>query len=171
MDGAEAHGSLCGQLCVLGDLGGRAWLAEVLPPFKGKEGWNTEARHQLKALWSRTLEALEGSDMAFQLLLPEDDLPLADRVDSLALWCHGFNQALALAGRNGEAEVELATGNTEEIVRDFSALAQMSVGDEATDGEGEAAYAEIIEYVRVGVQLVYEECTLIRRRLNPSDSL
>ena len=164
-DAAEAHGSLCGLLCGLGAGGQSAWLAETL----ADSGANTTVAEQsgalLKALAASTGVALEGADMTFQPLLPDDSEPLVERVDCLAQWCQGFNHGLFVAGRIGDAEAELGSGNTAEIVRDFGELAQVSVGDEEADAEGEAAYAELVEYVRVSVQLVYEELSEVRQRV------
>jgi uncharacterized protein YgfB (UPF0149 family) len=103
--------------------------------------------------------------MTFQPLLPDDAEPLVQRVDGLAQWCQGFNHGLFVAARIGDAEAELRSGNTAEIVCDFADMAQVAVGDEEPDAEGEAAYVELVEYVRVSVQLVYEEFTAVRQRV------
>jgi len=119
----------------------------------------------LEALAFHTCAALEEAEMTFQPLLPDDAEPLVQRVDGLAQWCQGFNHGLFVAARIGDAEAELSSGNTAEIVRDFGDLAQVAVGDEEPDAEGEAAYVELVEYIRVSVQLVYEELTAVRQRV------
>jgi hypothetical protein len=172
-DAAEAHGSLCGLVCGLGDAGQSAWMAETLaetpvdepaqPPANAVVTGQAEAL--LKALAASTRAALEDADMTFQPLLPGDDEPLADRVDGLAQWCQGFNHGLFVAARIGDAEAELGSGNTAEIVSDFGEMAQVAVGDDEADADGEAAYAELVEYVRVSVQLVYEELAEVRQRV------
>ena len=43
-------------------------------------------------------------------------------------------------------------------------MAQVSLGDDDADEDGEAAYAELVEYIRVSVQVVYEELTPVRQR-------
>ena len=168
-DAAEAHGSLCGLVCGLGDSGQSAWLAETLPDGQAGGQSNAAVAEQtgavLKALAFRTCAALEEAEMTFQPLLPDDADLLVQRVDGLAQWCQGFNHGLFVAARIGDAEVELRSGNTAEIVRDFADMAQVAVGDEEPDAEGEAAYAELVEYVRVSVQLVYEEFTAVRQRV------
>jgi uncharacterized protein YgfB (UPF0149 family) len=103
--------------------------------------------------------------MSFQPLLPDDEQPLVERVAGLAQWCLGFNHGLFVAARIGDAEAEMKSGNTAEIVRDFSEMAQVAVGDDEPDAAGEAAYAELVEYVRVSVQLVYEELAAVRQRV------
>jgi uncharacterized protein YgfB (UPF0149 family) len=164
-DAAEAHGSLCGLVCGLGESGQSAWLAETLPDDQAKAVVREQAGNLLQALAVRTCAALEGAEMTFQPLLPDDAEPLVQRVDGLAQWCQGFNHGLFVAARIGDAEAELASGNTAEIVSDFADMAQAAVGDEEPDAEGEAAYAELVEYIRVSVQLVYEELTAVRQRV------
>ncbi|MBL8200524.1 MAG: UPF0149 family protein [Chromatiales bacterium] len=164
-DAAEAHGSLCGLVCGLGAGGQSTWLAETLADAQAGEPASRQAGALLEALAASTRAALEGAEMTFQPLLPDDSEPLVERVDCLAQWCQGFNHGLFVAGRIADAEAELGSGNTAEIIRDFGEMAQVSVGEEEADPEGEAAYAELVEYVRVSVQLVYEELSDVRQRV------
>lgn len=163
-DAAEAHGNLCGLVCGLGDGGPAAWLAETLAGTPANAAVADQTGALLRALAASTRAALEGAEMTFQPLLPDDAEPLVERVDALAQWCQGFNHGLFVAARIGDADAELGGGNTAEIVRDFGEMAQVALGDEEADPEGEAAYAELVEYVRVSVQLVYEEFTAVRQR-------
>jgi len=164
-DAAEAHGSLCGLVCGLGSGGQATWLAETLADARAGESAAGNTGRLLEALAASTRAALEGADMTFQPLLPDDGAPLVERVDCLAQWCQGFNHGLFVAARIGTAEAELGSGHTAEIVRDFGEMAQVSLGGEEADADGEAAYAELVEYVRVSVQLVYEELSEVRRRV------
>jgi uncharacterized protein YgfB (UPF0149 family) len=164
-DAAEAHGSLCGLVCGLGHGGQATWLAETLADVQADESLAGQTGRLLEALATGTRAALESADMAFQPLLPDDGKPLVERVDCLAQWCQGFNHGLFVAGRIGSAEAELGSGHTAEIVRDFGEMAQASLGGEEADADGEAAYAELVEYARVSVQLVYEELSEVRRRV------
>lgn len=170
MDAPEAHGSLCGMLCGLGAAGRAPWLAETLEDLAEGAAVTERTGSLLRALADDTLATLEGADMSLQPLLPGDAAPLVQRVDGLAQWCQGFNHGLFVAARVGDAEAELASGNTAEVLRDFSAMAEVSVGDDEADAEGEAAYVELVEYVRVSVQLVYEEFTAVRLRVQAAGS-
>jgi len=164
-DAAEVHGSLCGLVCALGPGGQSVWLADTLSEAPANGAVPAQTGDLLTALAASTCATLEGGELNFQPLLPDDDQALAERVDSLAQWCLGFNHGLFVAARIGDAEAELDRGNTAEIVRDFSELALVAVGDEETDAAGEDAYAELVEYVRISVQLVYEELAAVRQRV------
>jgi len=163
-DAAEAHGSLCGLLCGLGAGAESAWLADTLPESPGNPTVTEQATAILNALAVNTRGALEDVQMSFQPLLPDDAEALMQRVDALAQWCQGFNHGLFVAARTSAAEDEIRSGNTAEIVSDFAEMAQVAVGPDEADAEGEAAYTELVEYVRVSVQLVYEELAAVRQR-------
>ena len=164
-DAAEAHGSLCGLVCGLGASGQSAWRAETLADAPPDASVTHQAGSLLDELAASTRAGLEDGSMAFEPLLPPDGEPLVERVDALAQWCQGFNYGLTMAARVGDAEAEVNSGTIVEIVRDFSEMAQVSVGDDEADDAGEAAYAELVEYLRVSVQLVYEELTPVRQRM------
>ncbi|MDP2325647.1 MAG: UPF0149 family protein [Gammaproteobacteria bacterium] len=164
-DAAEAHGSLCGLVCGLGTGALSTWMADTLPDAEVNETVKGQVGALLTTLAASSCAALEAGEMSFQPLLPDDGQPLVERVDGLAQWCQGFNHGLFVAARIGDADAELNSGNTAEIVRDFGDMAQVAVGDEPPDADGEAAYAELVEYVRVSVQLVYEELTTVRQRV------
>ncbi len=165
IDAAESHGTLCGLVCGLGHGGESTWIAETLSGARVNTEVAKQAGAVLSALAVHSRRVLEEADMSFQPLLPADTEPLAERVDGLAQWCQGFNHGLFVAVRIGDAEVELNADTTAEVLRDFGELAQAAVGDDQTEIEGEAAYAELVEYVRVSVQLIYEEFSAVRQRV------
>ena len=48
-------------------------------------------------------------------------------------------------------------GSIGEIIQDFSEITRAAVTHEETEIEAEAAFTELVEYVRVCVQLIYED--------------
>jgi hypothetical protein len=152
-DPAEAHGSLCGLSCLLGGAAHGPWLADTV----GAE--SLAGREVLAALATGTTTALNAADPAFTPLLPPDHLILAVRTRALADWCHGFAHGLAAAAGNDPRAYEGVVG---EVLGDFGELARASVEADETGEEGEAAYAELVEFVRVGAQLVYAELAPLR---------
>ncbi len=172
---AEAHGSLCGLACVLGIDAQSQWMADTLAtgdgtafPADGSAAdspGTADVAALLGALATASSAALEAGDMSFQPLLPEDDESLEQRTAALAAWCQGFNYGLALAVRIGDADEALQRQTIAEIVRDFAELAQLGYTEDEIEGEGEVAYAELVEYVRVSAQLVFEELAGIRQRI------
>lgn len=154
-DAAEAHGTLVGSLCAtrctLSD-----WLAEILPDGRA-DGLAAEG---LRAVFESTADALVQGALGFQPLLPADDAPIGDRTSALGEWCQGFLYGLGA----GVALPDPATlqGEAGEVLRDMTEITHVDV-DPADDAESnEAAYAELVEFVRVGVQLLYEHLQPLR---------
>jgi len=153
---AEAHGTLCGLLCVDAEDTPEAWIHNTLADAEEYSyGGRTDARSQLEALHAATLGALAGNEMAFRLLLPADDAALEDRAAALAAWCTGFLYGLAVRGLRPMEELP---DELREILSDFSEIGRAGVAAEEVEEAGESALVEIAEYVRVAVQLVYDEC-------------
>ncbi|MFA5938602.1 MAG: UPF0149 family protein [Sinimarinibacterium sp.] len=160
---AEYHGALCGALCVR-----EAREVDVLRVIEpaGSGGAAGDVRPVLEALRDATLEAMADEEMSFQPLLPDDDTALVPRVQALVAWCQGF--LYGLASKPG-LDLQRCSADLREIVRDFTELTQASVGDETDANIEEAAYVELVEYLRVGAQLVFMELHP-HPTLDPSDS-
>jgi uncharacterized protein len=155
-EAAEAHGSLCGALCAVSRLQFESWLQELL---EEREAQNERTREVLHSVFSKTSQELGGDGMQFAPLLPDDDEPLAGRTSALAHWCEGFLYGL---GAGGLTSVDALPGEVGEIVRDMSEISRATAdADDATETD-EQAYAELVEYIRVGVQLIYDELETLR---------
>ena len=160
---SEAHGCLCGALCLRPDYSRADWLEEILP----EAGRESAGDDPLEMLFTLSAGALARPDMEFEPMLPGDDVPLERRIEALAAWCHGFLYGFGAAGTAARAALP---GTVSEVLAD---LAQISQAGEpgASDAEVEEdAYAELVEYLRAGVQLVYEELDALRASQAASDS-
>lgn len=160
---AEFHGSLCGALCVQPPE--TIDLIRLLEPGDAPPPADAETRATFIALREEAVSALQDSEMAFSLLLPDDEVALVPRVRALVAWCEGF--LYGLASQRGLSADKLSE-EAREILRDFTEFTQAAVGDEDPDIE-ESAYAELVEYVRVGAQLLYMELHP-RPTLDPAES-
>ena len=158
---AEAHGTLAGALCALGAYKFEDWLAEILPEGAATAG---AAVPSLRGIYDETRMALMAAQMEFDLLLPDDDESIAARTEALALWCNGFIYGL---GTNGGADPEHLPGDAGEIVRDLAQIMRAGVEEQDELEPNETALAELVEYVRVGAQLVFEELGAVRQPTVP----
>ncbi len=157
---AELHGGVCGALCTSDSRGAEGWLRDCLDDHRLAAPTAEVARELVDA----SLAQLGDEELGFEPLLPSDDAPLEERVQALALWCHGFLAGLGAtapglgAGRGGDTE------QIHEILRDFGEISRAGVTEEEAAGPDEAdfAFAEVHEYVRIGVQLVYEHLAWYR---------
>lgn len=153
---AESHGCLCGALCTMQEYPLESWLDELVPDAGDDPA---DDRAPLRLLFADTLRDLRGDEMEFQLLLPDDDAPLVERAMALSQWCQGFLYGF---GIGGEVPREQLSGEVEEVLRDLTHISQASVETGGDAEEEELAYAEIVEYVRAGVQLIHDELFEVR---------
>ncbi len=119
------------------------------------------AEPALATLYARTVASLSGRDMDFDLLIPDDDCPIEERTHALTAWCTGFLYGL---GSNGAADPQRLPGDLGEIVRDLSEITRAGVDASDSLEANESALAELVEFVRVGVQLVFDELEPLRER-------
>jgi uncharacterized protein YgfB (UPF0149 family) len=154
---AEFHGGLCGVLCVGGPDAVGTWLARCAAELGSPGFATTEFRELCAQLQIDSWAALAGTEMTFAPVLPNDDTALSDRVQALASWCSGFVSGL---GQGGASLAALGDSDeVDEIVGDLIEIGKAGVDTEAAgeDESGEVAYAEVTEFVRVGVQIVFDE--------------
>ncbi|MFT4045294.1 MAG: UPF0149 family protein [Solimonas sp.] len=163
-DAAEYHGALCGALCLVkpDDID----LMRLIEAGDAPVPNDAEARRAFVALRDETVEALQDSGMVFALLLPDDEVALVPRTRALVAWCEGF--LYGLASRPG-LDLKKLSEDAREIVHDLTEFTQAAVGEEEDPNIEETAYAELVEYVRVGVQLLYMELHP-RPTLDPAES-
>lgn len=152
---AEAHGTLAGALCATGAYRLEDWLAEILPDGRAAG----VAVAPLRELYDETRAALTGTQMQFELLLPDDGQPIELRTEALTLWCNGFVYGL---GTSRAPDPEHLPGDAGEIVRDLAQIMRAGVDEREGLEANEAALAELVEFVRVGVQVVFEELGALR---------
>jgi uncharacterized protein len=161
-EASEAHGTLAGCLCTTIAYRFEDWLAEILPDGRA----DPQATQTLRELFERTAGALGTDQMEFSPLLPTDAEPIDARASALGLWCQGFLYGL---GASPLSDARQLPGEVGEIVRDLSEITRVGVDTTDSLESNEGAYAELVEFVRVGVQLLFEELEPLRARPEPSD--
>ena len=106
-------------------------------------------------LREEALESVTEGSLDFELILPEDDLELPQRIEAMAVWCRGFLTGFAQARVTDAATGDAVAADSAEALRDFAAIAQAAVDDEDSDlSEREGHYLELLEYLRVAAMNV-----------------
>jgi len=160
-DAAEAHGSLCGALCSVAPYRVQDWMNEILPDGISL---SEESAAMLERVFAVTAAAFGEQSMSFEPLLPDDEQPLTGRAHALALWCSGFLYGL---GTGQLSDLQSLKGEVGEIVRDFGEISRATGDDAESDEANEQAYAELVEFIRVGAQVVFEELLPLREQVYP----
>jgi len=163
-DAAQAHGLLSSRLAVGGADAGIGWLQQVLEGTSESDALRTECASQLNELFQNTLRQLSERLSEFEPLLPDDSDSASLRASALARWCEGFLHGLVSIDHGEALKQRLAQEPLADIIRDMLQLTRAAADEEIDDETNEAAYAEIVEYVRVAVQLAYEELAEFRGR-------
>lgn len=142
---AELHGLLVGQLAAGKRLSRSEWLLVANEQADLSQSPDEVAGDRFYDFYQQTLAALQSGELNFQLLLPEDDDALSERVEHLGAWSQGFLTGFGLAGSALKIDEELADG-----LRDLSAIAQVGANDDEADlDSSESDFFSICEYVRL----------------------
>lgn len=161
-DAAQTHGLLSGRLAIDGVDGGIDWLAQVLAGTEGAARQRTECEAMLKVLFESTYSQLSERMSEFEPLLPDDEDTTAARATALAHWCDGFLHGLVSAEHGAALKERLAAEPLADIIKDMLQITRATTVADGHSESDEAAYAELVEYLRVAAQLTYEELADIR---------
>ncbi len=96
------------------------------------------------------LKNIEDPGFIFIPILPEEDIPLSERLNALGEWCGNYVSGFA----DGLRKDFQLTNDSSEALDDLSSIAKISL---EFDENGESDYVELIEYIRVAVQLIYTD--------------
>ena len=154
LDPAELHGLLCGLLCADPNLSRAQWLAHAGDDLIEDLEVSEETQTVLLKLFDYGSAQLSDPDGAVTPLLPDDETPLRQRTRAMGLWCQGFLYGLGLGetARRGRLSPE-----SREFLRDATEIAQVGFDTEEADESDETAYAEVVEYLRVGLLLIQQD--------------
>jgi uncharacterized protein YgfB (UPF0149 family) len=114
----------------------------------------------IERLGQETCAQLQAPDFSFQLLLPAEDDPLADRLDALSTWCDWFTVGFAAGYMRPQTDL---SAEMMEVLNDFSQLANIDPETARDDEQDELSYVELVEYVRMASISLYQQ-------LNPVDT-
>ena len=145
---SELHGAVCG----LAAGSARSWqgdaeqhdLLQALIELLGGDAL-TDA-DSVDEFVRASFNALLADDFSFAPLLPDEDTPIAVRVQGIAEWCGAF-----AAGYGAQPVTEDEQG--EELLRDFIAISAAEIHDE-DDETAETALSELEQYAKVGALLL-----------------
>lgn len=154
IEASECHGILCGVLCAQRPFDPRPWVVYVLGTCDPENAAVPEAQAELGRLAESAVFELNDPEFSFQPLLPSDEESLQLRTLAVSQWCQGFVEGLRLGGVKRPDKL---SGDAGEIVRDLMVIGKASRFQVEDTDDNEADFAELVEYLRAAVRLVYEE--------------
>lgn len=160
---SEVHGLIVGCLSNHLATGVKPSLIDL---FMGDEKQaNTSSLIDLiYEVYRESSELLFDNNENFDLVTPDDDASVEARTDALAHWCQGYMLGLL---HSDKVSIDQLPEDGPEIARDIMSISQAgpSEGEEAEKDEW--ALEELREYVKVGVQLIFE---FIYQSRSPKDA-
>ena len=157
-----AHGFLCSRLALRGTDAAPEWLGLVLKGSEAGDVSRNDCADRLQSLFQATLKALAERQSQFMPLLPDDSNPASARAEALANWCEGYLHGLVAMKHGEQVKSKLAGEPIADIIRDLLEITRATADGDARDESNEEAYTELLEYIRVAAQLVYEELAEFR---------
>lgn len=153
---AETHGVVLGMTSVKPqELQADEVLATIIQLNEEEETSDQESFLQfLAAMVEQAREMLFSQGFDVQLLLPQDGNSLRDQTLALSRWCRGYIFGLVAAGLR---DFKQLPKDAAEIIQDVLQISEINTDLDEQGDEEEKAFFEIEQFVRVGVQLVFEE--------------
>ncbi len=164
---SESHGFLCGVFCASNTVASAIWQEYLLVGVENSSDFD-ESFAVLAELAKIASEEIVSEEMIFTPFLPDDQASIAERSNSISEWCAGFVSGLGI-GR-GENTLDL-DDEGDEFLQDIISISRMgSSNDEGDDSE--AAYFEVVEYIRVGVIFIYQQLhETQKRQINTQENI
>jgi hypothetical protein len=151
---AECHGFLCGYLCVNDSVQEDMFRKYLLSDMSDQQ-MCAECCKQITELAVEVCLKIASEDFTLELLLPDESSPLSERSAALIEWCEGFLSGLGIAG---VTDFDLLSFECRELIQDLYKICRLDADEINGCGEEEeAAFTELIEYVRMGAILLHVE--------------
>lgn len=144
---SEAHGLLCGLACAgvtAATIRTRGYL------FQLEDKADVDI---IEGMFSLAERDLQDDAFGFELMLPPEDTSQLERAEALSSWCQGFLQGLC----HDNAEIMRSSyPDVREALEDIVQIGHIEL-DLHEREENERSLSELEEYLRVAVQLIYDE--------------
>ncbi|HGJ5875603.1 MAG TPA: YecA family protein [Arsenophonus sp.] len=151
---AEMYGLITGLIC--GGNHDCNWKSLLYELTNGGLAFSQILTNPLRELYDFTFASLDNNDFIFNLLLPED-CSVFERADALAGWVNHFLLGLGVKQPKLMEKKEL-----NELVTDLRNIGMLGYDKNEDQNELEQALEEIIEYVKVAVQLCFIAFTEVK---------
>lgn len=151
---SEAQAIACGMLSVNIAANKITWVQLIFGDIDTDSNAQVEAIKLTGELYDQCKRQLQDSNLAFELLMPDEDESLLLRVSALQEWCNGFLLGISLSGISDHKKLP---EDSRELLADFTEIGTSGSFDLENEAASEEALAEISEYLRMGVLLINEE--------------
>ncbi|HIP76710.1 MAG TPA: YecA family protein [Psychromonas hadalis] len=148
---SETHGILAGFVCGGINLDTQEWLTHFNDVVNEGQGIASEPKKLVTAIYQNVVFHCLDDNLSFNLLLPEEEMPLDIRAEAVAQWSQGFLVGFGMA----QPALNKANDDIQELLRDIRDISQLSLDFELQSEESICALTEIEEYLRMGALLCF----------------
>ena len=150
---SECHGFLCGYFCASNSIAADSWQDNLLAGIDDAADLE-DCFNILSRLANQVSEQIPAEEIAFNIFLPDDETAISERSSALAEWCAGFISGVGIGGLSERSQLP---EECNEFIKDVVSLSRMeTVLEDSENAENDLF--EIIEYLRVGVIMLHQEC-------------
>jgi len=154
------HGIITGSACTMGLNCETIDYLSLIKPYQAlKSEQLIQLSDSLNLYFDETVQLLDGQMFEFEVVLPDDQASPQLRTEELAAWCRGFLTAY----RHIVKKDDVLSEDAAEALQDLTQITLAETGEGEMD-ELEAALAELEEYLRISVQLIFDD-------LNPTKTV
>lgn len=125
------------------------WQQQLSLFINSNEPFEKEAEKELESLLGQTLDDYQADSFSIDLLIPEDDNLLNQRVKAIGEWAQGYMTGYGLL----KMRVELKE-DAKEALQDLSDISQIDF-EVDDDEESEVAFVTIAEHLKMSAQIIY----------------
>ncbi len=151
---AECHGFLCAQVCVASMVREEVFTEYLLADANDDVRLD-QCKTHISELAIDITRQIASPDFELQLMLPDDAHSLENRGIALTEWCQGFLSGLGVAGLGSTDSMSDASRELIDDLYKICRLGTDDLGKYCKDGESDLM--GLIEYVRMGAILIYDE--------------
>ncbi|QBH95435.1 YecA family protein [Limnobaculum zhutongyuii] len=151
MTASEMHGLISGLLC--GGSNDSSWTVMVHDLTNEGIAFGYPLKDMVTQLYDVTKQDLEDEGFDFDLLVPDDESSVFERIDALSGWVNHFLLGLGMM----QPKLAQVKGETGEAIDDLRNIAQLGYEEDEDQDELERSLAEIHEYVRMAAMLCHNE--------------
>ena len=154
----EAHGGICSQICFDID-----YFEEFVPLDQSDDGASVSVqigayRKALLKIIDENAKTLKDGDLDFELIIPDENYTIQERAEALSIWCQGFIDGVSfLLSEQGLKIDQSENKESFEIIEDFTQISTLDSHSINEEVDEELALMELIEFVRLSVQMIYDE--------------
>ena len=157
---SEAQAIACGMLSVNIVSDKIRWVQLIFGEINTTNNAQEDAIRLSGELFEQSKRQLQDPNLAFELILPDEEESLYAKVTALQEWCAGYLLGVDIAGIKDHSKLP---EDSRELLADFSEIGLSGQFDLENESASEEALVEISEYIRMGVLLINEELQPIKQ--------